>query len=54
MYTGKFTLDSICNNVTIQDPFTTFKRRLIIDAPLILLGMILILFFFVVFLKWNE
>ncbi len=54
MYTGKFILDGIEKNICISDNFTTFKRRLFTDIPIIFLGLCFVTLTFFTFYSWNK
>lgn len=41
-YTGNYVVDITTKRVTKYDKFTTFKKRLIVDFPLLLLGLIFV------------
>lgn len=49
MYTGLYTVEPCKNKVEVYDSFTTFKRRLIAEFPIILLGFSIILVSFLAF-----
>jgi anoctamin-10 len=54
MYTGAFTLNPINNTIIMFDSFTTFKRRLIGDVPIILVGWLIVAGMFYVFWLWTK
>ncbi|CAD8045785.1 unnamed protein product [Paramecium primaurelia] len=53
MYTGLYTVEPCKNKVEVYDSFTTFKRRLIVEFPVILLGFSIILVSFLAFNQWQ-
>lgn len=54
MYTGNFTLNQITQSITMFDTFTAFKRRLVGDIPIILVGFFVIGAVFYVFLRIDQ
>jgi len=54
MYTGAFTLNHINNSVVMFDSFTTFKRRLLGEVPIIFLGFCIVGGCFYFFLLWTK
>jgi anoctamin-10 len=54
MYTGTFTLNPITKSVMMFDSFTTFKRRLIAELPIILFGFAIVALVFYTFFLWSR
>ncbi|CAK71370.1 unnamed protein product (macronuclear) [Paramecium tetraurelia] len=53
MYTGLYTVEPCKNKVEVYDSFTTFKRRLIAEFSVIMLGFSIILVSFLAFNQWQ-
>jgi anoctamin-10 len=43
MYNGQYKLCPITNKIKVFDPFTSFKRRLLMDLPIIIIGVAAVL-----------
>ena len=54
MYTGGFTLNPINSKVIMFDSFTTFKRRLLVELPIIFVGFCIVGGLFYVFFVWSR
>ncbi|CAK55572.1 unnamed protein product (macronuclear) [Paramecium tetraurelia] len=54
MYTGEYVINQCTNKIGIYDYFTTFKRRLIVEFPVILLGISIIVVSFFAFNIWQS
>ncbi|CAD8050285.1 unnamed protein product [Paramecium sonneborni] len=54
MYTGLYHVEKCTRKVEVYDSFTTFKRRLIAEFPIILLGFTIILVSFLAFNQWQQ
>ncbi|CAD8181717.1 unnamed protein product [Paramecium octaurelia] len=54
MYTGQYIINEATHTVQIYDYFTTFKRRLIAEGPVILIGIAIIVLSFYAFNIWLE
>ncbi|CAD8159360.1 unnamed protein product [Paramecium octaurelia] len=53
MYTGLYTVEPCTSKIEVYDSFTTFKRRMIAEFPVILLGFSIILVSFLAFNQWQ-
>ncbi|CAD8185858.1 unnamed protein product [Paramecium octaurelia] len=54
MYTGQYIINEATNKIQIYDYFTTFKRRLIAEGPVILIGIAIIVVSFYAFNLWLQ
>lgn len=54
MYTGQYIIDEATNKTEIYDYFTTFKRRLIAEGPVIFIGFAIIIVSFYAFNLWLS
>ncbi|CAD8098030.1 unnamed protein product [Paramecium sonneborni] len=54
MYTGQYIINEANNKIQIYDYFTTFKRRLIAEGPVILIGIAIIVLSFYAFNLWLK
>ncbi|CAD8176392.1 unnamed protein product [Paramecium pentaurelia] len=54
MYTGQYIINEANHKIQIYDYFTTFKRRLIAEGPVILIGIAIIVLSFYAFNLWLK
>ncbi|CAD8120523.1 unnamed protein product [Paramecium sonneborni] len=54
MYRGQYIINEATNKIQIYDYFTTFKRRLIAEGPVILIGIAIIVLSFYAFNLWLQ
>ena len=53
-YVGDYVIDSISKQIQLINTFSTFKRRLLTEVPLVFFGASIIILLFFVFTKYTK